>query len=271
LNQVGAGIQIPPNSSQILKRWKLLDKVQAASVRPVDFILRSYRDGKVLSRQNVLPYTEERYGAPYLHIHRADYHRILLQEAQRLGVEIRLGSTVTGINFVKSSASIKDKPDFVADVIIGADGLKSVCREALLGRPDPPHTTGDLAYRIIVKVEDMKKHRALWELFDPPCINFWMGPNAHAVCYLLQGGSLCNIVLIRPDNLPDSVNMARADLQEMLDFFKDWDPRLRTLLGLVQETRKWKLRNSQEMQSWSDLHGRLVLLGDACHATLPYL
>jgi salicylate hydroxylase len=194
-----------------------------------------------------------------------------VEEAQRLGVEIRLDSTVVGINFERPSISLKGKPDLVVDIVIGADGLRSICRGIVLGRPDPPHLTGDLAYRIIVKVEDMEKYQELRELFDPPCINFWMGPDAHAVCYFLQSGSLCNIVLIRPDNLPDSVNIARADLQEMRDHFHDWDPRLKTILELVQETSKWKLRNSREMQTWSHPSGRLVLLGDACHATLPYL
>lgn len=155
--------------------------------------------------------------------------------------------------------------------MIGADGLKSTCREALLGRPDPPHLTGDLAYRIIVKAEDMKKHPALLDLVQQPSINYWMGPNAHAVCYLLQGGGLYNIVLICPDNLPELINMAKADLQEMRDFFKDWDPRLKILLGLVQETSKWRLQNSEEMSTWSHPSGKFVLLGDACHATLPYL
>lgn len=269
--QIGAGIQIPPNSSRILKKWGLLDQIETVSVRPRDFILRSYRDGKILSRQNVLPYAEERYGSPYLHVHRADYHKILIDEARRLGISIKLGATVTGIDFDKPCAHVKDQPDFHADVIIGADGLKSACREALLGRPDPPHLTGDLAYRIIVKAEDMKKHPALLELVQQRSINYWMGPNGHAVCYLLQGGGLYNIVLICPDNLPELVNVEKADLQEMRDFFQDWDPRLRTLLGLVQETSKWRLQNSQEMVAWSHPRGKFALLGDACHATLPYL
>jgi len=224
-----------------------------------------------LSRQNVFPYTEEQYGAPYLHVHRADFHRILTEEAIRLGVEIHLDSTVIGVDFQKPSVFVKGKSEFVVDVVIGADGLKSVCRKLLLGRQDPPHLTGDLAYRIIVKADDMRNHAELRALVEKPCINYWMGPDSHAVCYLLQGGSLYNIVLIRPDNLPGMVNKARADLQEMRDFFKNWDPRLRALLDLVQETSKWRLQNSEEMLTWSHPNGRFVLLGDACHATLPYL
>ena len=240
-------------------------------MRPSDFIIRSYRDGAILSKLNMVPYAEKRYGVPYLHIHRADYHKILVSEAERLGVKMQLGSFVTGLDFDNATIQMKDRPDLQADLILGADGLKSICRESLLGRPDPPHLTGDLAYRIVIKAEDMKKHPDLRSLAEKPAINYWIGPLGHVVCYLLQGGGLYNIVLICPDNLPEMVNTAKADLQEMRDFFAGWDPKLKTLLGMVQETTKWRLLNSEEMDSWSHPSGKFVLLGDACHATLPYL
>lgn len=269
--QIGAGIQIPPNSTRILKRWGLLDKIEAVSVRPSDFILRSYRDGRILSKQNMIPYAETQYGVPYLHIHRADYHRILVAEAERLGVTVALDCTVVKIDFENPSIHLKNKPEFHADLVLGADGLKSTCRESFLGHPNPPCLTGDLAYRIIVKASDMRKHPDLRDLAEKPAINYWMGPDAHAVCYLLKGGDLYNIVLICPDNLPERVSTAKADVQEMRDFFEKWDPKLKTLLGLVQETSKWRLQNSKEMKTWSHPSGKFALLGDACHATLPYL
>jgi len=187
-----------------------------------------------------------------------------------LGVEIKLGCMVFGIDFETSVALIKGQPKFRADIIVGADGLKSVCREALLGRPDPPLPTGDLAYRILVKAEHMRQHPELVDLVENPALNFWMGPDGHAVCYLLNG-DMYNVVLLRPDNLPELVNNAEADVQEMREFFAGWDPRLEVLLGLVHETRKWRLQNSEEMAQWSHPGGKFILLGDACHATLPYL
>ncbi|KAL8733310.1 MAG: hypothetical protein Q9166_002134 [cf. Caloplaca sp. 2 TL-2023] len=270
LGEIGAGIQVPPNASLILKRWGLLDKIFAVSVRPSEFILRFYHDGTILSKQNMVPYAEDRYGVPYLHIHRADYHRILVVEAERLGVKILLDSVVTHLDFEEPSVQLAGKPKFHADAILGADGLKSICRAAMLGHPDPPHLTGDLAYRIIVKPSDMKPHSELRDLAEKPAINYWMGPSAHAVCYLLQGGDIYNIVLIRPDNLPETVHKElKADLQEMRNFFATWDSKLQALLGLAQEANKWRLLNSKEMDTW--VKGKFALLGDACHATLPYL
>ncbi|KAL8883887.1 MAG: hypothetical protein Q9215_007942 [Flavoplaca cf. flavocitrina] len=235
LGEVGAGIQIPPNASRILKKWGLLDSIRAVSVQPSDFILRSYHDGTVLSKQNLVPYAEERYGAPYLHIHRADYHRILVAEAECLGVKIWLHSKISHIDFDEPSVQVVGQPGkFHADIIIGADGLKSTCREAMQG--PPPHLTGDLAYRIVVKASDMKAHPGLRDLAEKPAINYWLGPSAHV---------------------------------EMRAIFKEWDPKLRILLGLVQESSRWRLQDSEEMGTW--VRGKFALLGDACHASLPYL
>ncbi|KAL8666948.1 MAG: hypothetical protein Q9168_007381 [Polycauliona sp. 1 TL-2023] len=261
-----AALGEPPNASRILKKWGLLDNIRDVSVQPSDLILRSYRDGAVLSKQNLVPYAEERYGAPYLHIHRADYHRILVAETERLGVKILLGSEVSHVDFEEPSVQLVGKSEKVhADIIIGADGLKSKCREAMLG--SAPQFTGDLAYRIVVKASDMKTHPELQELVEKPAINFWLGPSAHAVCYLLRGGELYNIVLICPDNI--LTDTAKADVPEMRDLFRTWDPKLRALLELVQESCKWRLLDSQEMETW--VRGKFALLGDACHATLPCL
>lgn len=78
-------------------------------------------------------------------------------------------------------------------------------------------------------------------------------------------------MLTCPDNLPEMVNTAKADIQEMQHFFRNWDPKLRALLSIVQETSKWRLLNSEEMNTWSHSSGTFALLGDACHATLPNL
>ncbi|CZR54870.1 uncharacterized protein PAC_04754 [Phialocephala subalpina] len=110
---------------------------------------------------------------------------------------------LTGIDFETPRVLLARGKDFKADIVIGADGLKSVCREALLGWKDPPRLTGDLAYRVTVSGSEMRKHANLQDLVESPAINFWMGPDSHVVGYLLKGGDLYNIVLACPDNLPE--------------------------------------------------------------------
>ncbi|KAL7266673.1 hypothetical protein RUND412_010773 [Rhizina undulata] len=270
LGEVGAGIQIPPNSARILSKWGMREALEGFAVNPKAFILRGYK-GKVLSEQNLVPYAEETYGAPYWHIHRADFHRVMVARAEELGVKILLNSHVRDVDFSAPAVHLSNGNTVTGDLIIAADGLKSKCRELFLGHEDPPRNTGDLAYRILVKAEDMKKDPDLVSLTQEPAINYWMGPDSHVVCYLLKGGNLYNIVLLCPDNLPKDSPVAPADLDEMRAIFKTWDPKLQKLLGLVQETSKWRLQNSEEMQTWTHPEGKFVLLGDACHATLPYL
>ncbi|KAF8537013.1 hypothetical protein BDD12DRAFT_848640 [Trichophaea hybrida] len=270
LGEVGAGIQIPPNSACILERFGVLDEIKKLSVLPHAFVMRSYK-GPELNRQPMLPYCEEAYGAPYLHIHRADFHSVFVKRAEALGVNIRLNAFVNAIDFSAPSVTLATGQTINCDLVVAADGLKSKCRELYLGHADPPHNTGDLAYRILVKASDMRKDPDLAQLAEVPVINYWMGPGAHAVCYLLKGGELYNIVLICPDNLPEGVALQNADLDELRGIFATWDIRLQKLLELVQQTFKWKLQNSREMSSWVHPEGKFALLGDACHATLPYL
>ncbi|RPB05306.1 FAD/NAD(P)-binding domain-containing protein [Choiromyces venosus 120613-1] len=271
LSEVGAGIQIPPNSSRFLISWGLREAIDRVSVLPEAFRLRSYRDGNVLSEQPLVPLTEEVYGGPYWHCHRADFHKALVDKCYSIGVKICINSMVTKIDFEAPSVTLASGAVIGADLIIGADGLKSKCREELLGRLDPPQLTGDLAYRILIKVEEMRKHKDLEEFIRKPAINFWMGPQAHAVCYLLKGEGYYNIVLICPDNMPENINVMTADPSEIRQFFKSWDPRLQKMISLVSSVTKWRLQNSTEMASWTHPSGKFALLGDACHATLPYL
>ena len=153
-----------------------------------------------------------------------------------------------------------------------ADGLNSITKELLLGKKVPPHPTGDLAYRLTVREADMRQHPILHDLIDAVNNDVWMGPDTFVVGYLLQGGGLYNIVLVHPDKNPDAADVTeRASPEEMRELLKGWDPRLQALLSVVQQTQKWRMLTSREMSEWGHEGGRFVLLGDACHASLPYL
>jgi salicylate hydroxylase len=223
------------------------------------------------SLPNQLYHIAGKHTARRIYISTERTYRVLVSRARELGVRIVLRSRVTGIDFEGPAVKLANGTVFKANLVIGADGLKSVCREALLGRKDPPRLTGDLAYRITVPATKMREKECLRELVDSPSINCWLDPDSHVVGYLIKVGDLYNMVLACPDNLPELVNTAKADLGEMREIFSNWDPRLQALLEMVQETSKWRLMNSEEMAHWGHEGGKFVLLGDACHATLPYL
>ncbi|MCJ1310762.1 hypothetical protein MMC25_004429 [Agyrium rufum] len=233
-------------------------------------MLRSYK-GRDLSAQNLVPFTKTVYDAPYMVIHRADLQRHMVAEAQRLGIEIRLGCHISNISVWPPAISMQNGETFLADLVVGADGLHSVCRDALFGSVYKPRPTGDMAYRIVVKMTDLEKESDLLSLTDGFNINCWMGPDAHLVCYQLKDGGFYNVVVICPDTMPSGQDMGRASSEELMSRFQGWDPRLLKLFGLAQPVLKWRLQDSVEMIAWSSPNKKLILLGDACHATLPYL
>lgn len=102
-------------------------------------------------------------------------------------------------------------------------GLWSKARSAVLGRPSPPINTGDLAYRIVLKSEDIKD-RELLDFMKKPRVCLWAGPDCHAIYYPLRNNTMANIVLLVPDDLPDDVTKMPGDLSEMKVIFEKWDP-----------------------------------------------
>ena len=269
--KIGAGIQIPCNATRIFKRWDILRAVESHSLRPSAIILKAYRDGTILSTQNLVPYAEDAYGAPYLLAHRANLVKVLVDEALKLGVTIRFGSAVTGLDVVEPSILLRNGEEHCVDVILGADGLHSTSRTALLGHLNEPVFTGDMAYRFTVKVDDVVQQEDLCDLLEGFPVICWMGPDAHALCYQLKQEGLCNVVLLCPDNTKEVAVVSKADVQEIKERFSNWDPKLKKLIELATGALKWRLQITEPLDTWSHPNGRFVLIGDACHSTLPYL
>jgi 2-polyprenyl-6-methoxyphenol hydroxylase-like FAD-dependent oxidoreductase len=122
--EVGAGLQMAPNASRVLKRWGLLEKALEIGVQPKHLVFRDAITGEELTRQSLRGEFEERYGAPYVVIHRSDLHRVLLEGCEAAGVklvnDVMVDSveTVNGRGIVHTAAGV----DYEADVVIGADG-----------------------------------------------------------------------------------------------------------------------------------------------------
>lgn len=273
LQEIGAGIQISPNATNILRAWDLLDAVQSCAVQPNAAILRSYRDGKVLSTQPLRAFMEETYAAPYLVIHRVDLHKILLTKAESLGVVIRLNSLISNIDFVTPSIELSDGEIYECDLILGADGEKSMCRDALLGYSDPLHDTGDEVFRMTIPKVEVAQHPDLAELVELPNINFWVGPDSNIITYLVQKDNLLNFALTRARGSNGEVyyRPQRADRNELSAAISQWDPRFKTLLEIARAFSKWTLFEANETPYWTHSDGRFALVGDAAHAMLPYL
>lgn len=125
---------------------------------------------------------EEQHGAPYYHIHRADLHKLLFDLAEP-NITLRLNSTVTDIDPDTPSLTLASGEIIKSDLIIGADGVKSVVQTTVLGRTNPAEPTGDAAYRAIIPASVMEGDPDLQSLLVHPEMTAWMAPRRHLMGY----------------------------------------------------------------------------------------
>jgi salicylate hydroxylase len=147
--------------------------------------------------------------------------------------------------------------------LIGADGIHSAVRRVVFG-PESPRFTGCVAYRGLVPAERLAR------LDLEVAVQIWMGPGKHFVHYYVQAKRLVNFVaVIERDTWTRESWTDRGEVIDALAAFEGWHPQVRDILGAVSETFIWALFDRQPMARWTQ--GRITLLGDACHAMLPFM
>ena len=186
IGEVGAGIQVGPNSSRLLRRWGLGRHLDGIAVKPEGIAFRRYNTGERVGFTRWGEVMERDYDAPYYHIHRADLHK-LLYDLVAPHVTILLGSAVVRCNPDPASPSVILKSGEVmrADLIVGADGVKSYIQQVVSGRQNPAEPTGDAVYRATIPTSLMMQDPELRGLIERPQMTAWMGPERHLVGYLI--------------------------------------------------------------------------------------
>ncbi|KAI8976310.1 FAD/NAD-P-binding domain-containing protein [Trametes punicea] len=268
IGEVGAGIQVTPNLSRLLRRWGVADALEAVGVRPDAIVLRRYNTGERVG------YTrwsdmDALYGSPYYHIHRADLHKLLFDLATPF-MTLRLKSTVVSVDPHAPSLTLASGEVVHGDLIVGADGVKSLVQQVVLGHTNPAEPTGDAAYRAIIPTDLLLKDPDLKPFVDTPEMTGWMGPGRHVMAYNIRAKKEYNMVLVHPDDGSVESWTAEGSADKMRADFADFEPRVRKLLGFIQSTLKWRLMDRKPLKTWIHPSYKVVLLGDACHPMLPY-
>jgi salicylate hydroxylase len=275
LGEVGAGIQISPNVTRLLFRWGLGPKLAKYVVAPQGISFRRYATGELVGRTLWGDKMLREHGAPYYHVHRADYHQ-LIYELAKPWMNLRLNSKVVDVDPSTPSITLQSGEKITADFIIGADGIKSTLREVVVGNEERPMPTGDAAYRAVIPTGPMIQDPELKHLVDEAEMVVWMGPTKHIVGYCLRAKKEYNLVMLHPDeDTGGSVGAreswtAEASTKQMRSDFVGWEPRIQKLLGMVESTLNWKLMDRAPLSRWVHEKGRIALIGDACHPMLPY-
>ncbi|MEX5298235.1 FAD-dependent monooxygenase [Kocuria sp. CPCC 205292] len=261
LREVGAAVALSANATRFfLERFGLEERLSARWAEVEALVFRDGRDGRLIGRHGTG--YRERFGAPYVGIHRADLQQIL---SGALGTDgLHLSKRLVDVDDDGAAAVLRfeDGSTAEADLVIGADGARSTTRRLLLGYDDALYS-GTSASRGIVPPE------ALSELPDPGAIQFWTGPGAHLLHYPIGGGDQ-NFFLVEraPSPWPHRRWVVPVEDGSHLERFRDWHPAVRQMVSAVPVTERWALFHRPPLSRWS--RGRVTLLGDAAHALVPH-
>jgi salicylate hydroxylase len=269
--EIGAGIQLGPNVTRRLQALGVSEGLMRIAARPDALVVRSATAGKEIARLPLGNAMLHSYAAPYLCVHRADLHAVLLGAVRGSGaVTLTTGARVTEVTARGNSVCVAstDARVWEGDALIGADGLWSTVRPCLIADATPPRATGHTAWRAMVE------QSALPAALRSTRVDVWLGPRLHAVAYPVRRGDALNIVV-----LAEAAPVGDA---------RDWDQatsltalqhatgrtcgELQALLEAVPSWRAWTLNDRPPLTGPRQMAGeRVALTGDAAHPMLPYL
>jgi 3-hydroxybenzoate 6-monooxygenase len=262
--EIGAGIQLAPNA------WHALDALGVGALvkREAVFIEHLLMfDGVSGEKVIDIPLDERfarRFGNPYAVTHRADIHGSLLDgcKARTDLIELRTSARVTGFDIEGDQVAVKtDGGTIEAAALVGADGGRSVIREAIVGDGEPP-VSGHMCYRAVLRAEDMPKDLR-WA-----AATLWAAHNTHIVHYPLRGWKLFNLVATVVGKYATGGHNEEAPPEEVLPLFAHNCDKPMNLMRTPKEFRRWMLRFREPVDNWS--RGPVTLLGDAAHFMLQY-
>ncbi len=268
LGEIGAGIQLSANAMHVLNHIRIGEAVSAISVRPGAYVFRLFDTAEIIQEFSLAEEHLARHKAPYNQIHRADFHDLLVKRVKELKSDcIHLNKKAVGFDENQERVTLKfdDGTLTSGDLLVGADGVKSAIRDQICG-PVQAVYTGDAAWRVTVPTNKLPTN------FIDEVMSVWMGPGRHAVCYYIGNGEILNFVgAVEAKDEPIESWTAKFPWERFKSDFEGWNEKIQTIIDLVDHDScyRWSMYKRPRLDYWSTK--RATILGDAAHATLPYL
>ncbi|MCK9920082.1 FAD-dependent monooxygenase [Microbacteriaceae bacterium K1510] len=262
LGAIGYGIQLGPNVFPMFDRLGITQAVLDQSVLPRACIMYDALSGRELTGIPNEPALRQRFGAPYIVIHRVDLHRVLLDACRATdGISLEPSTAVTAYTERDGGVSVttQDGRSIDGAALVGADGLRSGVRARIVndGEPKP---IGYVAHRTIVPMEEVPAG------VDRTVSALWIGPRFHMVHYPLRHNTLFNIVAVfRTDTFGEKGDSA-FNTAEVERTYETAHPVMKSLLEKMDLKRRWVIADRDPVRRWSE--GRVTILGDAAHPAL---
>lgn len=285
LGFVGAGIQLAPNMARILDRFGVWKDIEAEAVDLKDTSIRQGSTNEQLAGVD-LRYVREKYQYPHMVGHRSSLAGSMYEGCKKeKAINFFFGTTVKEVKSFGPNPSFIAEPKkggesyiVEADILLAADGVKSVVRDQLLRLTNVNAKivdTGQAAYRIMLTRDEMKHDPELLELIDKESVTRWIGEKRHIIAYPVSSKNIYNLSTVQPDvnfaDAPSATYTTRGSKPQMMQVFSDFCPMVTRMLDLVKdgEVCEWKLRVHEPLPFWT--YDQTALIGDACHPTLPHL
>ncbi len=262
-SRIGAGIILSANATKVLRRLGIEQDLIATGIKPECYISRAWDTGATQYEIMFDAASEQKFGGTYLNVHRGDLHAVLEKAVAPGSIAfdhrlVALEPTSDAIRLIFENGATVE-----ADLVIGADGIRSRVREILLG-PEPPRFAGTVALRAIFSSERLRGFKI------PDCTKWW-GRDRHILAYFMTSRrDEVYVIGVIPAASWESDAASLPSTRELLiEAFADFHGDLLRVLEAAEEVSVWPIYDRERDDRWSG--DRVVLLGDACHPVRPYM
>ncbi|KAH8810961.1 hypothetical protein F5884DRAFT_263140 [Xylogone sp. PMI_703] len=283
----GDNIQIQPSAILLLRHWP--DLGYEVEENQYDVEMSYYKQtgerifGPVPPMFNDPESLVGRKGFSSVNAHcRIKFYRAFLRQVECVGLKIEWDKRVVeyweDVEHGTGGVVLEDGEKRTADIVVAADGLRTMSSTIVPGMPKELKASGKAIYRAAFPIEyalgdPTVQERWNFKTTDRPIWQFFIGNGAHAMVSLTKDLAFWSFMHTHDESATESW-VPDVDPAEVIDVMEKSVPVHPAVAALIRTTPKgsvvnWQLKLRDSHEQWTSPGGRVVQLGDAAHAFLP--